>query len=46
MGAAGADADLDLLGAGVSFPDHLTVQTIEMLSICEQTYGLPAERAA
>ena len=28
-GAAGADADLDLLGAGVPFPDHLTIQTIE-----------------
>jgi uncharacterized protein YabN with tetrapyrrole methylase and pyrophosphatase domain len=26
--------DLYLLGAGVTFPDHLTVETIEILSLC------------
>ena len=40
-GPARPDADLYLLGAGVSFPDHLTMQTIEILSTCEQVYGPP-----
>ncbi|MFT4114269.1 SAM-dependent methyltransferase [Silvibacterium sp.] len=37
--------DLFLLGAGVAFPDHLTVQTIESLSVCRCICtNLPAER--
>ena len=39
-GCARADADLYLLGAGVSFPDHLTIQTLDILSICEEVYTL------
>jgi len=33
-----ADADLYLVGAGIAFPDHLTIQTIEILSRCEEIY--------
>lgn len=33
-----ADADLYLVGAGIAFPDHLTLQTIEILSRCEEVY--------
>jgi precorrin-6B methylase 1 len=33
-----SDADLYLVGAGIAFPDHLTLQTIEILSRCEEVY--------
>jgi Tetrapyrrole (Corrin/Porphyrin) Methylases len=39
-GSPQADVDLYILGAGVSFPDHLTLQTLEILSMCEQVYTL------
>ena len=31
-------ADLYLLGAGILFPDHLTIQTIEILAACNRVY--------
>lgn len=38
-----AAVDLYLVGAGVSFPDHLTLQTIEILTACKKIYtNLPA----
>ena len=39
-GRARADADLYLLGAGISFPDHLTIQTLDILSMCDEVYTL------
>ena len=33
-----ADVDLYLLGAGIAFPDHLTLETIEILSRCKEIY--------
>ena len=52
MTATADSVDLYLLGAGVAFPDHLTVQTIEILSTCarictnlpdSRLSGLPAD---
>jgi hypothetical protein len=52
MTATVESVDLYLLGAGVVFPDHLTVQTIEILSACARVCtnlpdsrlnGLPAD---
>ena len=34
MNLSSDHADLYLLGAGITFPDHLTVQTIDLLSAC------------
>jgi hypothetical protein len=31
-----ADADIYLVGAGVAFPEHLTIETIEILTVCER----------
>jgi uncharacterized protein YabN with tetrapyrrole methylase and pyrophosphatase domain len=31
--------ELFLMGAGVSFPEHLTVQTLDLLSSCRQIYS-------
>jgi hypothetical protein len=38
-----ADADLYLLGAGIAFPDHLTIQTIEILGRCKEIHTNLAE---
>lgn len=52
MIATADSVDIYLLGAGVAFPDHLTVQTIEILSACarictnlpdSRLTGLPAD---
>lgn len=37
-GSQSAAVDLYLVGAGVSFPDHLTLQTIEILTACNKIY--------
>jgi hypothetical protein len=43
--SSNTDADLYLVGAGIDFPGHLTVQTIEILSSCEQIYtNIPDDR--
>jgi uncharacterized protein YabN with tetrapyrrole methylase and pyrophosphatase domain len=45
MKATPDSVDLYLLGAGVAFPDHLTVQTIDILSACERIWtNLPDAR--
>jgi len=36
--AGDAQADLYVMGAGVAFPDQLTIQTVEMLSCCKEIY--------
>jgi hypothetical protein len=36
IGKGSVPVDLYLLGAGIAFPDHLTVQTIDILSTCRR----------
>jgi uroporphyrin-III C-methyltransferase len=37
-GPSDAHADLYVVGAGVAFPDQLTIQTVEILSRCKEIY--------